>query len=125
MTENDLARTVAALCVKIHKKLGPGLLENVYEEALCYELAKSNISFRRQQGVKVHYDGIRLDLGFRPDIIVADKMIVEIKSITQVAPVHLKILLTYLRLSGKKLGLLINFNETLLKHGIKRVVNNV
>lgn len=125
MTENELAKIVVDICLKIHKKLGPGLLESVYEEVLCYELTKQGLRFRRQQGVPLIYEDIRMDLGFRTDIIVEEKIILEIKSVESIAPVHSKILLTYLRLTGKKLGLLINFNVDLIKDGIKRVVNNL
>src|SRR5688572_16546358 len=110
MTENELAKIVIGLCLKIHRQLGPGLLESVYEEVLCYELVKSGLRFNRQQGISVIYDHIKMDLGFRADIIVEDKVIIELKSVEAIAPVHSKIVLTYLRLTGKKLGLLINFN---------------
>ena len=125
MTENELAKIVVDICLKIHKKLGPGLLESVYEEVLCYELTKQGLRFRRQQGVPLIYEDIRMDLGFRTDIIVEEKIILEIKSVESIAPVHSKILLTYLRLTDKRLGLLINFNVDLIKDGIKRVVNNL
>lgn len=125
MSENELAKIVVDLCLKIHRALGPGLLESVYEEVLCYELAKSGLKFNRQQGIAVVYEGIAMDLGFRADIIVEDKLIVELKSVESIAPVHPKILLTYLRLTNKKLGLLINFNVELIKDGIKRVANNL
>lgn len=125
MTENELSKIVVGLCLKIHKTLGPGLLESVYEEVLAYELVKAGLKFTRQQGIIVEYEGIKMDLGFRADIIVEDKLIVELKSIEALAPVHHKVLLTYLRLTNKKLGLLINFNVELIKDGIKRVVNNL
>ena len=125
MTENELSKIVVGLCLKIHKTLGPGLLESVYEEVLCYELAKQGLKFRRQHGIIVEYEGIKMDLGFRADIIIEDKIIVELKSIEAVAPVHHKILLTYLRLTDIKLGLLINFNVELIKDGIKRIANNL
>ena len=125
MTENELAKIVVGLCLKIHRALGPGLLESVYEEVLCFELAKLGLKFNRQQGIVVAYEGINMDLGFRADIIVEDKLIVELKSVELIAPVHPKILLTYLRLTNKKLGLLINFNVELIKDGIKRIVNNL
>jgi GxxExxY protein len=92
---------------------------------LCYELSKLELNFKRQQGMPVVYDEIKMDLGFRADIIIEDKLIVELKSVESVAPVHYKILLTYLRLTNKKLGLLINFNEELIKDGIKRIANNL
>jgi GxxExxY protein len=125
MTENELAKIVVELCLKIHRALGPGLLESVYEEVLCYELTKLGLNFKRQQGIAVVYEDIKMDLGFRADIIIEDKLIVELKSVEMVAPVHYKILLTYLRLTNKKLGLLVNFNVELIKDGIKRIVNNL
>ena len=125
MTENELSKIVVGLCLKIHKVLGPGLLESVYEEVLCYELTKLGLNFRRQHGIIVEYEGIKMDLGFRADIIVEDKLIVELKSVEALAPVHHKILLTYLRLTNIKLGLLVNFNVELIKDGIKRIVNNL
>jgi GxxExxY protein len=125
MTENELAKIVVGLCLKIHRTLGPGLLESVYEEVLCYELTKLGLKFTRQQVIAVVYDGIKMDLGFRADVIVEDKLIVELKSVEKVPPVHYKILLTYLRLTDIKLGLLINFNVELIRDGIKRVANNL
>ncbi len=125
MTENELSKIVVGLCLKIHKTLGPGLLESVYEEVLCFELAKAGLNFTRQQGIIVEYEGMKMDLGFRADIIVEDKLIVELKSVETIAPVHPKIVLTYLRLTNIKLGLLVNFNVELMKDGIKRIVNNL
>jgi len=125
MNENELSKIIVDCCFKIHTSLGPGLLESVYEETLCYELSKREISFRRQQGIVVFYEEVKMDIGFRADIIVADKVIIEIKSIEAIAPVHQKQLLTYLKLTGIKLGLLINFNESLIKNGIQRIVNNL
>jgi GxxExxY protein len=125
MTENELAKIVVDLCVKIHRRLGPGLLESVYEEVLCYELTKLGLKFTRQQVIAVMYEDVKMDLGFRSDIIVEDKLIVELKSVETVSPVHYKILLTYLRLTDKKVGLMVNFNVELMRDGIKRVVNNL
>ncbi len=125
MTENELAKIVVELCLKIHKILGPGLLESVYEEVLCYELTKLGIRFKRQQGIPVIYESIKMELGFRADIIIEDKLIVELKSSEGVDPVHYKRLLTYLRITNMKLGLMVNFNVELIKYGIKRVVNNL
>jgi len=125
MTENELSKIVVGLCLKIHKTLGPGLLESVYEEVLCYELSKLDLRFNRQRGIVVEYEGMKMDLGFRADIIIEDKLIVELKSVEAIAPVHPKILLTYLRLTNIKLGLLVNFNMELMKDGIKRIVNNL
>jgi GxxExxY protein len=125
MTENEIASIVVNILLKIHRKLGPGLLESVYEEVISHELKKEGLDFKRQHGIGVFYDDIKMDLGFRADIIVEDKVIVEIKSVEIIAPVHHKQLLTYLRLTNKKLGLLVNFNVELIKDGITRVVNNL
>lgn len=125
MTENELAKIVVDLCIKIHRILGPGLLESVYEKVLCYELKKRGISYERQKRIKVLYEEVEMDIGFRADVIVADKLLVELKSAESVTEVHQKILLTYLRITNIKLGLLINFQRTLLKDGIKRIVNNL
>lgn len=110
--------------IKIHSKLGPGLLESVYEEIICYELTKRDLNFTRQEGIEVRYDNTKLSVGFRADIIVEKKVIVEIKSVEALAPVHHKQLLTYLKLTDKKVGLLVNFNVPFVKHGIVRIVNN-
>lgn len=125
MTENELSKIIVDCCFKIHTTLGPGLLESVYEETLTYELIKRGLFVKRQQGIAVVYEEIKMDLGFRADLIVEDKVIVEIKSIESIAPVHQKQVLTYLRLTGIKLGLLVNFNEALIKTGIQRIVNNL
>ncbi|MBP9983525.1 MAG: GxxExxY protein [Prevotella sp.] len=103
----------------------PGLFESVYEAAICYELDKLNINYQRQQGIVAIYEDKILDLGFRADIIIENKVIVEIKSIETLAPVHYKQLLTYLRLTDLKLGLLVNFNVDLIKDGVHRIVNNL
>ncbi len=125
MTENEIATIIVDLCIKIHKTLGPGLLESVYESALCYELSRSNITFERQKEISVIYENVVLDVGFRADVIVEDKVIVELKSIENLLNVHHKTLITYLKLSDKRLGLLINFNVNLLKDGISRKVNKL
>lgn len=125
MTENEIATIIVDAAYKIHTRLGPGLLESVYEATLAYELAKRGLQLRRQQSMPVVYEAVRMDVGFRADLIVEDKVIVEIKSIDAIAPVHRKQLLTYLRLTDKRLGLLINFNVELIKDGITRVVNNL
>lgn len=125
MTENEISRELMEIFLKIHRVFGPGLLESVYEQAICYELAKRGISFQRQQGIEVKYEGKSLNIGFRADIIVESKVIVEIKSIEAIAPVHFKQVLTYLKLSDLKLGLLVNFNVSLIKEGVSRVVNNL
>jgi GxxExxY protein len=125
MTENEIAKTIVDLCLKIHKILGPGLLESVYEEVLVYELKKLGLAVLRQAGIPVIYEKIKLDIGFKADIIVESKVIVELKSIESLLPVHKKQLLTYLKLTNLKLGLLINFNENLIKNGIIRIANGL
>lgn len=125
MTENDATGIIVDCCIKIHKALGPGLLESVYEEILIRELRKQGLGCERQAGIPVIYDGIKIDIGFRADIIVEDIVILELKSVEDVLPVHKKQLLTYLKLSGKKVGLLINFNESLIKNGITRIANGL
>jgi len=125
MTENEISGYLLDLFIKIHTQLGPGLLESVYEEVICFELSQAKIPFKKQCGIPVVYNGFKLDLGFRADIIVDEKVIVEIKSIEQLAPVHHKQLLTYLRLTNIKLGLLVNFNVDLMKNGFHRIVNKL
>jgi len=125
MTENEIATTIVDAAYKIHTRLGPGLMESVYEATLAYELSKRGLRLRRQQGMPVIYEAVRMSVGFRADMIVGDKVIVEIKSIDVIAPVHRKQLLTYLRLADKRLGLLINFNVELIRDGITRVVNKL
>jgi len=125
MTENEIAKIVVDLCVKIHKTLGPGLLESVYEAALVYELKKLGIHVENPLGIPVTYDQIIMDVGFRADLVVDNKLIVELKSIENLLPVHKKQLLTYLKLTKMKLGLLVNFNVDLMKDGIVRIANGL
>jgi len=125
MTENEIAKQIVDAAYKVHTTLGPGLFEIVYEVALAQELTKRGLSVVRQQPIPIKYDSITFDEGFRADLIVEDKVIIEVKSIENVAPVHKKQVLTYLRLTGKGLGLLINFGEELIKDGITRVVNGL
>ena len=125
MTENEIAKIVVDCCFKIHTTLGPGLFESVYEKALIYELEKRALNFEQQKGIPVYYDNMKMEMGFRADIIVENKVILELKSQEVLAPVHSKQLLTYLRVTGLKLGLLINFGESLIKNGIHRIVNNL
>jgi len=125
MTENLLARDIVDAAFHIHKNLGPGLLESVYEVILAHEIEKRGLRVARQQPVPIAYEGIQFDEGFRADLIVEDKVIVELKSVEQIAPVHKKQLLTYLRLTNKRLGLLINFGACLIKDGIHRIVNGL
>ncbi len=125
MTENELSRIILDKAFEVHSEFGPGLLESVYEELLCYKFEQSNLNYQRQKPIPVIYNEIKLEIGFRADIIVENRVIIEIKSVEYLADVHYKQLLTYLKITGLKLGLLINFNEALLKDGIKRIVNNL
>jgi len=125
MQENEISKIVVDVCYNIHTTLGPGIFESVYENILEYELIERGLNITRQQPIPVIWKGIKFDQGFRADIIVENKVIVEIKSIEAIAPVHQKQLLTYLRLTELKLGLLVNFNEELIKNGIQRIVNNL
>ena len=123
MSENDIAKIVFESALKVHQILGPGLLESAYEECLFYELKKFNLKVEKQKQLPLVYEEVKLDAGYRIDIIIEDKFIVEIKSVEELNDVHLAQLLTYLRLSNCKSGLLINFNVNLLKNGVKRVIN--
>jgi GxxExxY protein len=125
MNENELSRVIVDAAFKVHTTLGPGLLESVYETVLAYELERRGLNIVRQQAIPVIYDQVKLELGFRADVIVNHKVVLEIKSAELVAPVHAKQLRTYLKLMDMKLGLLINFNVNLIKEGITRVVNNL
>ena len=125
MTENAIAKEIVDAAFRIHTTLGPGLLESVYDTVLAYELSRRGLRTVRQQVIPVVYENIRIDMGFRADLIVEDKVIVEVKSIELLAPVHKKQLLTYLRLADKRLGLLINFQVALIKDGITRIVNGL
>ncbi len=125
MTENEISKVVVDLCFKIHKQYGPGLFESVYEELFFYELSKSDVSFKRQHPVPLVHENVKMEAGFRADVIVMDKVIVELKSVELLADLHYKQVQTYLKLTGCKLGLLINFNVALIKDGIHRIVNNL
>lgn len=125
MNENEIARQIVDAAYNIHTKFGPGLLESAYEAILAYELRKRGLRVALQQPVPIVYENVRLEVGYRADLIVEDKVIVELKSVEKIASVHTKQLLTYLKLADKRLGLLINFGDALIKNGIKRVVNNL
>ena len=125
MTENELSKIIVDVSYKIHTKLGPGLLESVYEAILYHELTKKGLKVERQKPIPVVWDDIHLDIGFRSDLIVEEKVIIEIKSVEKISNVHLKQLLTYIRVTDLRLGLLINFNEALIKNGIKRVAHGL
>ena len=121
--ENDLSKIVLDTCFNIHKQYGPGLFESVYEEIFCYELEKQGIFFERQKAIPLIHETIKLEVGFRVDVIVERMLLVELKSVEILADVHYKQVQTYLKLTELKLGLLINFNSALLKDGIKRIIN--
>ena len=123
MTENEISTIIVDACYKIHTTLGPGLLESVYESVLHHELNKRGMSVAKQQVIPICYDGHQIEQGFRADLIVEEKVIIELKSVEKVIPVHKKQLLTYLRLSNMKLGLLVNFGDNLIKNGVTRVIN--
>lgn len=120
---NELSSQVIAACIEVHRHLGPGLLESAYEECLAYELSARHLPFTRQQALPVVYKSIHLDCGYLMDIVVDGKLILELKSVEKLMPIHEAQLLTYLKLTKLSLGLLINFNISVLTHGIKRMVN--
>ena len=125
MTENDLATSALDICFRLHRQYGPGLFESVYEEIFCHEWAKTGIPFKRQHGISLVHEEIKLDIGFRADVIIAEKIILEFKSIEALGDLHFKQVLTYLKLTNLKLGLLVNFNVVLLKDGIRRIANKL
>ena len=122
-TENQITKQIVDAAYHIHTTLGPGLFESVYEAVMAHELQKRNLKFTRQQPIPVIYETTHLGIGFQADLIVEDKVIIEIKSVQSLTEVHKKQLQTYLRLTNKKVGLLINFNESLIKNGLSRIAN--
>lgn len=125
MTENDISKKIIGAAIEVHKQLGPGLLESTYEVCLAYELKQQGLEVKQQQALPVVYKDVKLDAGYRIDLLAENKVIIEIKSVEALAGIHTAQLLTYLKLKDLKLGLLINFNEVLLKNGLKRIVNNL
>jgi GxxExxY protein len=123
MTENEIAKIVFDLGLKVHKALGPGLLESTYEECLYYEVDKKGLFVEKQKALPLIYEEVKLEIGYRIDLMIERKLIVEVKSVETLNEIHLAQILTYLRLSGCKLGLLINFNSVLFKNGIRRVIS--
>ena len=123
MTENEITSKIIGACVEVHRHLGPGLLESAYEVCLAHELSEMGLDFKQQVPLPVVYKGTRLNAGYRIDLIVENKILMEIKSVESLAPIHTAQLLTYLKLKGMKLGLLINFNEVKVVDGIRRVIN--
>jgi GxxExxY protein len=124
MEMNQLTEQIIGAAIEVHRTLGPGLLESAYDECLCHELACRQIAFERQRSVPVHYKGVRLDCGYRLDLLVDGRVVVETKAVEALEPVHEAQMLTYLKLGGWQVGLLINFHVPVLRHGVKRLVNN-
>lgn len=125
MTENEISNIVIGLAIEIHKKLGPGLLENVYKECLFYKIKQRGLLVEKEKSLPLVFEEVKLDCGYRVDLLVENKFLIEIKSVESLTVNHLAQTLTYLKLGNFKLGLLINFSESLLKNGIRRVVNNL
>lgn len=125
LTENEISKVIVNCAYRVHCALGPGLLESAYEECLYYELQKESLNVEKQKPLPLIYEEVKLDIGYRVDLLVNHKVIIEIKSVEALNNVHLAQILTYLKLPDCKLGLLINFNVALIKNGIKRVVNNL
>ncbi|PIU63852.1 MAG: GxxExxY protein [Armatimonadetes bacterium CG07_land_8_20_14_0_80_40_9] len=123
MDENEIGKIIVDTSVAVHKELGPGLLETVYEVILAYELERHGLSIKRQVSIPIEYHGIKFDEGFRVDILVENKVIIELKAVESINKAHKKQVLTYLRLTGCKLGYLLNFGEALMKDGISRIIN--
>lgn len=125
MSENEISKHIVDIAYCIHSELGPGLLESVYEEIMYYKLNILDLKVERQKTIPVFWDELKMDIGFRADLIIEDKVIIELKSVEKISPVHPKQLFTYLKITDIKLGLLINFNEPFIKNGITRIVNNL
>jgi GxxExxY protein len=125
MNEDAFSRKIIGAAIEVHRRLGPGLLESAYETCLAHELNLRGIPFERQKALPVHYKGQQLDCGYRLDLLVAGLVILEIKAVEELAPIHVAQLLTYLKLTGCHLGLLMNFNQVLMRDGIQRVVHNL
>jgi GxxExxY protein len=125
MTENEIAKIIFESGLKVHRNLGAGLLESAYEECLFYELQKTGLKVEKQKALPLIYEEVKLDAGYRTDLLVENKVVVEIKSVEALNDLHLAQILTYLKLSNCRLGLLINFNTVLFKNGIKRVINGI
>jgi len=122
MSDNELTEKVIGLAIKVHKELGPGLLESAYEACLNYELLKAGLKAERQKPISLKYYEINVDIGYRADLFIEDKLIVELKSVNELAPIHTAQILTYMKILKCRVGLILNFNVKLLKNGIKRIV---
>lgn len=124
MTENEISTIIIGLAIQVHRALGPGLLENAYQECLYYKIKQRGLLVEKEKNMPVIFEEVKLDCGYRVDLLVENKFIIEIKSVESLTTIHLAQTLTYLRLGNYKLGLLINFNEILLKNGVRRVIND-
>jgi GxxExxY protein len=125
LDENALSKTIIGAAIEVHRQLGPGLLESAYEQCLAHELSLQDILFERQKPIPIVYKGLNLDCGFRLDLLVSSLVVVELKAVNEIMPIHEAQLMTYLKLTSCKLGLLVNFNTLRLRNGIKRVVLNL
>ena len=125
MNENELSKIIVDCIFKVHKNIGPGLLESAYEECLFYELSKTGLLVERQKPLPLFYETIKMEIGYRLDFLIENKLVIEVKAVEALNDVHKAQVITYLKLSGCKLGLLVNFNVVLIKDGIKRIVNNL
>lgn len=125
MTENEISKIVIGFAIDVHKILGPGLLENAYKESLFYILNKHGLKVEKEKPMPLIFEEVKLDCGYRIDLLVENKLVIELKSVESLNEIHLAQTLTYLKLGNYKLGLLINFNEVLLKNGVRRIVNNL
>ena len=123
MYENELSKTIIGCAIAVHKQLGPGLLESAYQECLCFELLQKGLKVRKEIPMPIIYKEVKLDHGYRMDLLVEDKVVVEIKTVEELNDIHFAQVLTYLKLGNYKLGLLINFNVSILKNGIRRIIN--
>lgn len=123
MEIDEITGEIIGCCIEIHRTLGPGLLESAYEECLAYELTKAGLSYERQKAIPVRYKEIRIEYAYKMDFVVEDQVVVELKSVEAISPVHTAQILTYMKLAEKQAGLLINFNVSILKNGIKRFLN--
>jgi len=123
MNENELSKIIIGCAIEVHKKLGPGLLESAYQECLRYELQQAGLKVRKEKPMPIIYKDVKLDHGYRIDLLVENKVVIEIKTVEQFTDVHLAQVLTYLKLGNYKLGILLNFHTTVLKNGIKRIIN--
>lgn len=125
MTENELSKIIIGIAIEVHSSLGPGLLENVYKECLYYKIKQNGFKVEKEKSIPVTFEEVKLETGYRIDLLVEDKLVLELKSVEEISNLHIAQTLTYLRLGNYKLGLLLNFNSVLLKNGIKRIVNNL